>query len=70
MLVKAKVSFCGKVSLGLGQTADLPDDLAHELISGGYVAKYNGEDEKAAKEKEEKEPAPVKKKAVKRSEDK
>ena len=68
MIIKAVKSFCGVISLGLGQIAEVDDDTAKALIRGGYAKEYKGEDKKALKEKEEKEPAPVpKKKAVRSS---
>ena len=57
MKVKAKVSFCGVVSMGAGEVGEVADKaLFADLIGAGYVEEIKDKEE--AKE-------PTKKKAVK-----
>lgn len=61
MKVKAKVSFCGSVTMGLGEVREIQDeDILKGLLKAGYV------EEVAEKIKEAEKP---KKKAVKAVED-
>lgn len=66
MIVKAKISFCGIVSMGRGEVADIAEGpVLKDLLSAGYV-----EEVKKPKEKEPEEKKPTKKKAVKSGENK
>lgn len=66
MIVKATVSFCGVVSMGRGEVAEVADGPAlKDLLDAGYVVEAKKE-----KEKEPEKPKAAKKKAVKSSEDK
>lgn len=63
MLVKAKISFCGKVSMGKGEVRNIEyKDILDDLLKCGYVEKVAGETPAAA--------ATPKKKAVKPNENK
>lgn len=52
MKVRATVSFCGPVSLCKGQSAELPEEAARELIRCGYAEEVK-EESKARKRKSE-----------------
>lgn len=64
MKVKATVSFCGAVTMGLGEVREIEDgDILKSLLGAGYVKEVT---EKAEKVEEVKKP---RKKAVKAIED-
>lgn len=66
MKVRALLSFCGTVSMGRGEVADVTDKaVLDDLLQAGYV-----EEVKKQKEKEPEKKPVQKKKAVKSGEDK
>lgn len=57
MKIKALIPFVGQVTMGAGDTRDVPDEVAKDLIDAGYAAKVG---EAAKAEPAEKKPAPKK----------
>ena len=53
MKVKALIPFAGEVSMAVGEVADIPDNIANDLISAGHVEKIGGKDKPAPAPKEE-----------------
>jgi len=57
MKIKALIPFVGQVTMGAGDTRDVPDEVAKDLIDAGYAEKVGGS---AKTESTEKKPAPKK----------
>lgn len=57
MKIKALIPFVGQVTMGAGDTRDVPDEVAKDLIDAGYATKVG---EVAKTEPTEKKPAPKK----------
>lgn len=54
MKVKALIPFAGIVTMGTGEVKQIPDDVARDLLSCGYVEAVEeeaGEDKKRGKTK-------------------
>lgn len=56
MKIKALIPFVGQVTMGAGDTRDVPDEVAKDLIDAGYATKVG----EAKAEPTEKKPAPKK----------
>ena len=56
MKVKALLPFVGEVNMSAGETSDIPDGIAKDLIDAGYVEKVGGSAK--AEPKAEEKPAP------------
>lgn len=57
MKIKALIPFVGQVTMGAGDTRDVPDEVAKDLIDAGYATKVG---EAAKAEPTEKKPTPKK----------
>ena len=52
MKIKAKISFCGKLSMGMGEVRDCDDEaVVADLLRAGYVEEVADKAEKAVKAK-------------------
>ena len=49
MLIKAKVSFAGIVTMSKGETRDVNEDVAADLLRAGYVAEVKSGKAKSKK---------------------